>query len=366
MKSMICALVVLFVLVCGQAGSAAPGPVRAQLDTVGFAVDREDFARVLYAARQAEGLDDPGERGVRRGAWPAAAVILPHDDYLYAGRTAVHALPYLQARRWVVFGVCHACRRIGVRDDLLFDDYDAWRIAGREFPVDKDLRAVLRERLGDDAVVTRERHAREHSIEALLPWIGAAAGDYTFVPILVPGMEPDRLDSLSARVAGILADVCHQNGWVMGRDLAIAISADAVHYGCDGWGDHPYNVFGCDEAGHAAARAQDITLAEATLAGPLTTAGIHSFIRLVWDTTGPEYPAYPYRITWCGLYSIPFGLSVARQWRNDMGAAPLTGDLVHYGDSITDGRLECDVKHLGVTAPNTLRHWVGYPAVVYR
>ncbi len=336
--------------------------VRAQLDTVGFAVDRGDFAQVLYAAGEAEGLNDPL---VRRAAWPAFAAILPHDDYLYAGRTAVHALPYLQAKRWIVFGVCHACRRVGVRDRLLLDDYASWRIAGREFKVDRQLRDDLRTRLGDDAEVSRERQAREHSVEALLPWLGAGAGDFTFVSILVPGMEPDHLRELSGKLAGILADLCRQRGWVMGRDLGLLISADAVHYGCEGWGDHPYNEFGCDEAGHAAARAQDITLAKATLAGPLTRAGIASFIRLVWDPAGPDYPAYPYRITWCGIYSIPFGLSVARALREDLEGDPLTGTLLRYGDSVTDGRLECDVRRLGVTAPNTLQHWVGYPALVY-
>ena len=346
----------------GRVSARTPALVRAQLDTVGFAVDREDFARVLYAAGAAEGLNDPRQR---RAAWPAFAAILPHDDYLYAGRTAVHAVPYLQARRWVVFGVCHACRRIGVRDRLLLDDYASWRIAGREFAVDQQLRDDLLTRLGADAEVSRERQAKEHSVEALLPWLGAGAGDFTFVSILVPGMEPDHLQELSEKLAGILADVCRERDWVMGRDLGLLISADAVHYGCEGWGDHPYNEFGCDEAGHAAARTQDITLARATLTGPLTRSGIASFIRLVWDPAGPDYPAYPYRITWCGIYSIPFGLSVARALQEDLGGDPLTGTLLRYGDSVTDGRLECDVHRLGVTAPNTLEHWVGYPALVY-
>jgi len=86
----------------------------------------------------------------------------------------------------------------------------------------------------------------------------------------------------------------------------------------------------------------------------------------VWDRDGEDYPAYPYKITWCGLYSIPFGLTVAEKLEADLGAEPLTGTLLRYGDSVTDGRLECDTQYLGVTAPNTLRHWVGYPAIVYR
>ncbi len=357
------AVATLLCCLAGTSGALAGAVVRAQLDTVGFAVNQADFAKVLGAANAAEGLNDPL---AGREAWPAKVAILPHDDYLYAGRTAVHALPYLQARRWIVFGVCHACRRIGVRDHLLLDDYDTWHVAGQDFQVDAELREILREQLGADVEVSRERHAREHSIEALLPWLGTAEGDFTFVPILVAGMDMDRLEKLSARMAAVLADICREQGWELGRDLGLVISADAVHYGCDGWGDHNYAAFGCDEAGHAAARAQDITLAEATLAGPLTPAGIASFTRLVWNPDDPEYPVYPYRITWCGLYSIPFGLAVAERLQGELGADQLTGILLRYGDSVSDGRIELEGVELGVTAPNTLRHWVGYPAVVYR
>ena len=149
---------------------AAPVPaqVRTQMDTVGFAASPADFATVLTASLAAEGL--PADRT----APPGVAAILPHDDYLYAGRTAVHALPWLQAPRWVVIGVCHACRRVGVRDKLLLDDSAVWNVAGRDFPVDTDLRADLAARLGDRAEVSVERQAAEHSVEALLPWLDAA------------------------------------------------------------------------------------------------------------------------------------------------------------------------------------------------
>ncbi|MGD9546568.1 MAG: AmmeMemoRadiSam system protein B [Candidatus Krumholzibacteriia bacterium] len=356
----------LLLALCGPAtgtedGSA--GPVRAQRDTVGFAVSREDFAKVLYAAFSAEDLDDPR---ARRAAEPASVVILPHDDYLYAGRTAVHGLAHLRAKRWILFGVCHACRRIGVRDRLLLDDFAVWNVAGSGFPVDAELRDVLLQGMPVGmAAVDAERHAAEHSLEAMLPWIGAAVGDFTFVPVLVPGMEPDRIELVAGRLAGVLAEICRERGWKPGRDLGIVISADAVHYGCEGWGGSGYAPFGCGEAGHAAARARDVTLAEATLAGPLTVEGIASFIRLVWDREGPEYPAEPYRITWCGLYSIPFGLTTALRLQEDLGLPPLTGDLLRYGDSVSDGRLQIEGARLGVTAPNTLGHWVGYPAVGY-
>jgi hypothetical protein len=92
---------------------------------------------------------------------------------------------------------------------------------------------------------------------------------------------------------------------------------------------------------------------------------VATFARLVWDPSHPDYPAYPYRITWCGLWSIPFGLTVAARLQQELGAAPLAGTLLRYGDSVSDGRLEVPGTRLGVTAPNTLGHWVGYATVVY-
>jgi len=240
-----------------------------------------------------------------------------------------------------------------------------WRVAGHEWPVDVELRAALVQRLGGWGEVDDERHAVEHSVESLLPWLGSAVSEVLFVPVLVAGMELDTLREAAAVMAGALAEICRDRGWQAGRDLGILISADAVHYGCEGWGGGGYAPFGCGDAGHAAARQQDVTLAEATLAGPLTDAGIESFVRLVWNPTHPDYPDYPYRITWCGLYSIPFGLTVAAQWYAELGAAELFGSLLRYGDSVSDGRMDLPATRLGVTAPNTLEHWVGYPAVVY-
>ncbi len=354
------------VLVLALAVPAVPASaqVRAQLDTVGFAVSPADMQAVLAASLAAESLP-------LLSAAPAVpacvAAILPHDDYLYAGRTAVHALPHLQAKRWIVFGVCHACRRVGVRDKLLLDDSVAWRVAGQDFQVDTGLRAALATQLGPLAEVSAERQAAEHSIEALLPWLGAAVEEPSFVPVLVSGMDLPSLRERAAAFADALAAICRKRGWVPGRDIGILISADAVHYGCDGWGaGGGYAPFGCDDAGHAAGRAQDVTLAQATLAGPLTDDSVGAFARLVWDAASPDFQAKPYRITWCGLWSIPFGLTVAERLQAALAAPPLTGTLLRYGDSVSDGRLDLPGTKLGVTAPNTLGHWVGYPAVVYR
>lgn len=349
---------------------AAPAPlVRAQKDSVGYAVSPADMAALLAAVRGREQAAVEARRadlGLAPGdAWVAA--VMPHDDYLYAGPTCLHLLPGLKADRWLLFGVCHACRRLGVRDRLIFDESEAWSAGGVEMAVDRDLRARLLAALGPEAAgADAARHADEHSLEGLVPWLGAAAPDARIVPILVPGMEWPRLRELSSRLAAALAEVCRERGWVPGRDVGILVSADAVHYGCEGWGPGGGHApFGCDEAGHAAAVARDATLAEATLAGPLTADGLADFVRLVWNPAHPDYPREPYRITWCGLYSIPFGLLAAADLQAALGLPPLLGHLLRYGDSVTDGRLEVAGTRLGVTAPNTLRHWVGYPALGY-
>ena len=210
-----------------------------------------------------------------------------------------------------------------------------------------------------------ERHAAEHSIEALLPWLGVAIDHPLILPVLISGMSLVQLEAHASAFATDLAAICRERSWVPGRDIGILISADAVHYGCEGWNGAGYAPFGCDEAGHAAGRVQDATLAEATLAGPLTDGSVASFARLVWDAASPDFQAKPYRITWCGLWSIPFGLTVAARLQDELGGPPLSGELLRYGDSVSDGRLEVPGTRLGVTAPNTLGHWVGYATVVY-
>ncbi len=337
-----------------------------QLDTVGFALSWQDMESVVAASRDKENeavVARRRELGLSPDM-PWIAAVMPHDDYLYAGPVDLHLLPGLQAERWVIVGVCHACRRIGVRDRLIFDSYDSWVVAGVTFPVDSGLRDRILAGLDESAAYVDDgRHAAEHSVESLLPWLRMAVPGATFVPLLVPGMSWSRMQELADQLAGVLATICREEGWHPGRDVGLLISADAVHYGCEGWGSRGgYHPFGCDAEGRAAAVAQDVTLAAATLAGPLTDDGLSRFVRLVWD---PDRPEYPYRITWCGLYSIPFGLAVAHRLQDTLGLSPLTGYLLRYGDSVGDGRLTVPGSRLGVTAPNTLRHWVGYPALGY-
>ena len=147
----------------GEAHPDHPPLVRMQLDTVGFALSWQDMESVVAASRDKENeavVARRRELGLSPDM-PWIAAVMPHDDYLYAGPVDLHLLPGLQAERWVIVGVCHACRRIGVRDRLIFDSYDSWVVAGVTFPVDSGLRGFA-DNTPDIAARGAKRQQRLH------------------------------------------------------------------------------------------------------------------------------------------------------------------------------------------------------------
>ncbi|MCK4236229.1 MAG: AmmeMemoRadiSam system protein B, partial [Candidatus Krumholzibacteria bacterium] len=74
---------------------------------------------------------------------------------------------------------------------------------------------------------------------------------------------------------------------------------------------------------------------------------------------------WPYKVTWCGVYSIPFGLSVLSRLSELIGREAPEGFMLRYGTTLDPGRIPLDYTGLGVTNINTLRHWVGHTAIGY-
>ncbi len=71
--------------------------------------------------------------------------------------------------------------------------------------------------------------------------------------------------------------------------------------------------------------------------------------------------------TWCGRYSVPFGLLAAWHLQQRLRAKPLSGTILGYATSLDHPQLKVDdLEGMGVTAPATLRHWVGYASVGFR
>ncbi len=335
-------------------GIASQGDVRGQQDAVGFASRAEAMAKVweLAGAPPApESLGEAPQPGV-------AGVICPHDDYLFAGRVYRKTLPLVTAKTVVLVGVFHKYRRFGAHDTLVFDSYRAWRTPDGEARVSALREELLRGLAAGDAVQDNAAHDSEHSLEALLFWLKHVRPDVEFVPVIVPAMGFERMSSLAARLGAALADAAGRRAWRLGRDLAVVISSDAVHYG-DDFKYTPFGEGGVDA--YVKACDQDRRLLTGPLAGPVTSAKAEQFFT---TCVNPEQPS-EYRLTWCGRFSIPFGLLVLERATAALGLPTPVGHPLAYGTSI--GAPELPVKELGMgaTAPANLYHFVGYPAVAY-
>jgi AmmeMemoRadiSam system protein B len=285
-------------------------------------------------------------------------VICPHDDYLYAGRVYRQVLPLVTARTVVMVGVFHRYRKFGQHDVLVFDPYRAWRAPDGEIAV-SPLRGELLATLPPaDFIQDAAMHDGEHSLEALAYWLKHARPDVEIVPIIVPAASESRLAELAQHLGAALAGALRRHGWELGRDLAIAISTDGVHYGAD-FKHTPFGEGGVDA--YVKATERDRALLRGPLSGELTPVKVHE---LFATFVNPEQPN-EYRLTWCGRFSVPLGLLLLDATRRQLGLAPAVGQAVAYSTSV--GAPELPVRDVGLseTAPANLYHFVSYPAVAY-
>lgn len=333
--------------------------VRGLADTVGFSRTADQIEAVV---RFSEALEaDSLAVEVERFPEPWIAGIAPHDDHIYAGQVYVHVMRQIRAKRVILLGVAHRAWKWGVEDRLIFDAFEKWR--GPYGPVRvSDVREAILDRLPADCfLVSNDCQSEEHSLEGLIPFLQYYNRDVEIVPILVPYMEWERMDTLASLLAGVVGELVEANGWVLGKDLAFLISTDCVHYGDEGWDGKDYAPFGADETGYRKAVEREYDLIQNHLVGPIRPERLLSLLYRLVD----EADVHEYRITWCGRFSIPFGLDFLYHLTQSLGRPPLSGHLLRYGTSVELGKLPVEALGLGVTAPNTLRHWVGYCAVGY-
>lgn len=346
-------------------GLASEGDlVRGQLDTVGFTVTRaqaEDVhEKALGAVGTAFEAQDAG-LGMSAGAGFVAAV-MPHDDHLYAASVAVRVSERIAAPRVLLIGVFHRAREWDMADRLVLDSFEAWHGPWGPVPVDPLRGELLAGLPSDDVLVSNAMHESEHSLEGLLPLLQAHQRRLSIVPVLVPYMGWERLADLADDLSLVLADALEAHGWQLGRDLAVVISSDAVHYGPDF--DHA--PFGTDAAAYQQAVARDEALAAVTFDGPLTEAHAHELLTTLVDSDDVRR----YRLPWCGRFSIPFGMELVRRTALRLGRPVPRGSVLATGTSLTGPLLPVSdatrAAGLGVTAPANLHHWVGYVAAGWR
>lgn len=334
------------------------------MDTVGYAVHAGQMDRVTARCRQ---LAQPAVRRIETSLrWSESATltaaVCPHDDYWYAGRLYELLLRWIRAKTVVLFGVNHHAGRFGIRDTLVFDAYRCWHGPYGPVPV-SNLRRDLLDRLPpEDFRIDNAVQVLEHSVEGIVSYLQSLRRDVEIVSILVPMMDISTLDSLSARLAGVFADILRDRHWIPGRDIAFVCSCDGVHYGDSGWGGSGYAPYGTDARGYDKAVEADVTLAENTLCGPLHPDRLGKFLEACADPSDPGR----YRMTWCGRFSVTLGLKTVFRIAESLGTLPVTGHLLDYGTSVSEESLDLDNPGgLGPTAPNNFHHWVGYPAIGY-
>lgn len=334
--------------------------VRGQMDAVGFVVTASQaddvVGRALADEKQAMEVDREHLAGRR-----VVGVVCPHDDHLYAGRVYVHATELVDALRVVMIGVFHQAKLWGLSDVLVFDRFTAWHGPWGPVMVDPMRRELLAAMPAGDVVVNDTMHCREHSLEAIVPFLQHHRRDVRIVPILVPYMGWDRMEKLAGDLSGALAGVMRRHGWRLGRDVVIVISTDLVHYGPD----FHHDPFGTEEAGYRRAVDRDRALIHDYLEGPLEASRLRSLLHRLTD----EKDVHHYLIPWCGRFSVPFGLELLRRTAGELGGSAPSGTLLRYGTSVSEAELEVSEATreagLGYTAPSNFHHWVGYGAVAY-
>jgi len=322
---------------------------RGQQDGKGYATTAAAMAEVWEKAASGP---EPDRLGSAPDG-PILGVLCPHDDYVYAARVYRRVLPLVsRAKTVVLVGVFHGARRFGTKDVLVFEDYATWRTPDGPLAI-SPLREALRANLPEGgAVVADAMHDSEHSLEAIAFCLKHQNPGVRIVPILVSPMSPERMRILSSALARPLAAAAS------GGEVAVVISSDAVHYGRD----FEYTPFGDGGvAAYSQAVAWDETfLRQSVCAAPTPDAGA------IWSALNREGDPPTGKVTWCGRFSLPFGILLLQALSREAGwQAPRAMPLA-YGTSVGWPTLPLAQESPTATAPSTLYHFVGYPAVAFQ
>jgi AmmeMemoRadiSam system protein B len=325
--------------------------IRQLADTVGYA--RYSWQMDSLMAR----LDRKDWKKTVGLPWKLA--ICPHDDYTYVGSLYPEILQNIKASNLILIGVAHKAAQLGIEDSLVFDTYDYWKGPWKEVPVSPAREDIFNLLQGKYAIVNDSMHRIEHSLESMIPFLQYFNRDISIVPVLVPAMNQERMQDCGKALAGAIKTVAEKHKWEWGRDYAIVVTTDAVHYGNEDWGGVDRAYFGCDTAGNRKALALEAEIIKNCLTGKVTPDNFRLFN--AYTLKSDNYREYKW--TWCGRYCVPLAL-YASFYLND--SQPLSGELIGYSTSIASEHIPVDDIEMGRTAIATDCHWVGYAAIGYR
>jgi AmmeMemoRadiSam system protein B len=280
------------------------------------------------------------------------AGISPHDDYLYAARVYYPIFQRIKAKEVVIFGVTHGTVRKEIGDPqnvLILDAYSKWQGITKPIAV-SSLREYIAQNL-DTAYyrINNRAHELEHSIEGMLPFLQYFNPDVKIIPIMVTAMSFSRADEVSSALADVISGYMKENNLLLGDDIFFLMSADANHYGKD-FNNIP---FGEDSTAHRIGTNNDLRIIYGGLTAVVSEEKIDSFMQEMKN------------VVWCGKYSIPMGLLTTKKVVKLTGDTKIWGELLRYSDTYTEGVLPIHDLGMGITAPFSFKHWVGFCSIGY-
>jgi len=340
-------------------GFAQQVSCRNMKDTIGFASRSFQMDTIMQRITRKYTSEYAAIRKEKdiSGSTACRVVICPHDDYAYAGSVYPLALENVKASVVLLFGVAHG---ISMRNKLIFDRFSEWKSTYGNVKISPLRDEIISLLPKSDYIVSDSLHAREHSLEALVPFLQFYNRNVEIIPILVTNMPVDTLQAIAERLAAAIQKTTSGKNLIWGNDFAIAISNDAVHYGDEGWGGKNNAPFGNDTVGYTKAIEFERTLINDYLTPKPDVQKVKLFIPMLINQK------HEYKWTWCGRNSVPFGLFTALSLQKSAKTPELEGTLMRYSTSISQEPIHVNDIRMGVTAPANIHHWVGYAAIVYK
>jgi MEMO1 family protein len=335
---------------------------RKPVDTIGFASKPGQMDEFMNIAEHQSGyvINRPDISAVDDNTgWKVA--ISPHDDYTYVGYVYPALLSRVSAKTVILIGVCHKAKLFNLENKIIFDSYSNWKMPYGNIPV-SNLREEIISRLPKDSYIIYDSvQALEHSVEAIIPFLQYYNRDVEIVSILIPYMSYDKMNEIAEPLARAVFAAVVKKDLKWGKDFSVVISSDAVHYGDEDWGGKNFAYYGADSSGYIKAVSHEFEIINSCLTENVRTDKIKKFI----DYTVDENNFREYKWTWCGRYSVPFGLLTA-YYLQDLYNIKLSGSLLQYATSLDHPHIPVTDIGMGVTAPANIHHWVGYPAVGFK
>lgn len=323
--------------------------IRPVRDDIGFCWNSKDMDKLISY------LDSVESNKYRFSGDGLVAAISPHDDYLYAGKVYYPLFKLISAGEIVIFGVTHGTVRKEMNNPenvIILEEFDGWKGLDKNIAI-SPLREKIKSELSKDYyVISNKAHNIEHSIEALIPWLQYYNKEFRITPVMVTAMSYRKMELISEQLAQIITDYTRSNNLVPGKDIFFLISNDANHYGVD----FNNSIFGLDSNAHRVAVENDRRIIKQFLEGEINHSKINRLKSEIWaDSSNQDRCPL-----WCGRYPVVFGLLTIDSFLQQAGIEGFSGKLFAYSDTWSGKVLPLYGTSLGITAPFSLKHWVGF------